>query len=503
MNRDDHMDEDQVFVEKSRGFSPFVMRWSSSGLHFLEMNSQHLIPSAALLILLTGSCAPDSGTGRGPMAVPAAWKNAGNFPTAAPVRDLSRWWSRFDDPTLNRLISSALKDNPDISAATARIRESRARRDSEYAGLFPVLNGGLSSNSRSTDSDPGGRNSGTSYSAALDASWEVDLFGRRRSALQAAAARVGAAEENLNSVHAALAAEIATTYTNLRANEARLVVLKKNVTTREQTAQLATWRQQSGEADSLESSQARSSLESARAAIPSLEQAIAQGRNQLALLAGREPGALDPVLSGGKGIPHPPVSLAIGIPADTLRQRPDVRVAGYQVLAAAANTRTAEAARYPSLDLTGSLGINTVNAEDFLNPETTAARLATNLTSPIFDAGRIRADIEAAGAVEQQAIDAYRSTVLTALAETENALIACRRSTERLATLEKATNLAREADQIARQRYEAGEIDFLAVLDSQRTLLNLEDNLLTTRTDRTTAYIRLYQALGGGWSSKT
>jgi len=467
------------------------------------MNSSHLIPSATLVFLLLGSCAPDSGVKSEAMAVPAAWKNAGNFPSAAPVRDLSRWWSRFDDPALHRLIASALNDSPDISAATARIRESRARRDSEYAGLFPALNGGLSSNSRSTDSDPGGRNSGTSYSASLDASWEVDLFGRQRSAVQAAAANLGAAEENLNSVHAALAAEIAATYTNLRANEARLVVLKQNVTTREQTAQLATWRQQAGEADSLESSQAQSSLESARAAIPSLEQAISQGRNQLALLAGREPGALDAMLSGGKGIPHPPGSLAIGIPADTLRQRPDVRVAGYQVLAAAANTRSAEAARYPSLNLTGSLGINTVNARDFINPETAAANLATNLTSPIFDAGRIRANIEAADAVEQQAIDSYRSTVLTALAETENALIACRRSAERLITLEKATRLAREADQLARQRYEAGEIDFLEVLDSQRTLLNLEDNLLTTRTDRTTAYIRLYQALGGGWSPKS
>lgn len=445
----------------------------------------------------------DSGTASKPMAVPAEWKNAGKFPVASPSKDLSRWWSRFDDPALNRLISAALNDSPDISAATARIREARARRDAEYAGLFPSLDGGVSTNSSSVDTDPGKRISGTSYSANLDASWEADLFGRRRSAVQAAAANVGAAEENLHSVHAALAAEIAATYTNLRTNEARLVVLKRNVATREQTAQLATWRKQAGEADSLESSQALSSLESARAAIPSLEQAIAQGRNQLALLAGREPGSLDSMLARGKNIPTPPDSLAIGIPADVLRQRPDVRVAGYQVLAAAANTRAAEAARYPSLNLTGSLGLNTVRARDFLDPETAAANLASSLASPIFDAGRIRAGIEAADAVEQQAIDNYRSTVLTALAETENALIACRRSAERLASLEKATQLARISDELARQRYEAGEIDFLDVLDSQRTLLNLEDNLLTTRTDRTTAYIRLYQALGGGWSSNS
>lgn len=459
-----------------------------------------LLPALIPIGLL--SCTLDSNVGSKPMSLPAAWKNAGAFPQASPTRDLSRWWGRFDDPVLNRLISGALETSPDISAATARVRESRARRDAEYSTLFPTINGGASTNSRSTRTDNAGTFSGTSYSAGLDASWEADLFGKRRSSVEAAAANLGAAQENLHSVHAALAAEIASTYTALRANEARLNVLRKNVTTREETAQLATWRQQAGEADSLEASQAQSSLESARAAIPSLEQAISSDRNQLALLSGRNPGSLDSMLSNGsRGIPSPPASLAVGIPADVLRQRPDVRVAGYQVLAAAANTRAVDATRYPSLNLSGSLGLNTANLRDVLDPKTATANLVAGLTSPIFDAGRIRANIEAAGAAEQQAIDNYRSTVLTALTETENALVACRRSAERLDTLEKATQLAREADLLARQRYQTGEIDFLDVLDSQRTLLSLEDNLLSTRTDRTTAYIRLYQALGGGWSA--
>ena len=197
----------------------------------------------------------------------------------------------------------------------------------------------------------------------------------------------------------------------------------------------------------------------------------------------------------------PPSSLAVGIPADVIRQRPDVRIAGYQVLAAAASTRAADAERYPSLDLSGSLGLGTTTAQKLFNPELATAGLVAGITSPIFDAGRIRAGIEAASAAEEQAIQNYRSVVLTALSETEDALVACRRSAERLDSLEKATRLARESDLLARQRYEAGEIDFLDVLDSQRTLLGLEDSLLSTRADRTTAYIRLYQALGGGWSS--
>lgn len=459
-----------------------------------------LLISQFALIGLIG-CGANSSVMHQQLPLPAEWRNAGKFPVAAPGRDLSRWWGRFNDPTLNRLIASALQDSPDVKTATSRVREARATRDAQYSSLFPSLDGGGGANFRRNRDDGAGTTSSHAYSAGLDASWEVDLFGRNRSSVEAAAANLGAAGENSHSVHAALAAEIATAYTNLRTNEARLVVLKQNVTTREETAQLAGWRLKAGEADSLEATQSQSSLESARAALPSLMGAISQGKNDLALLAGRAPGELDRMLASSRGIPVPPSSLAVGIPADVLRQRPDVRTAGYQVLAAAASTRATEATRYPSLNLSGSLGLNTTSGSKLFDPQSAAASIAGNITSPIFDAGRIKANIEASRASEEQAVLNYRKTVLTALSETENALIACRRSGERLATLEKATQLARESDEVARQRYQAGEIDFLDVLDSQRTLLGLEDNLLSTRTDRTTAYIRLYQALGGGWSA--
>jgi NodT family efflux transporter outer membrane factor (OMF) lipoprotein len=367
------------------------------------------------------------------LSLPQDWKNAGGFPVASPSRDLSRWWSRFKDPVLSRLIGDALKNSPDMASASARVRESRARRDAERASLFPSLGGSASSNSRAINSDSGGSNNNAVYSAGLDASWEVDLFGKRRSAVEAASANLGAAGENYNSVQAALASEIAIAYTTLRATEATLQVLLRNVKTREETYQLASWRQQAGEADSLEASQALSSFEQARAAIPLLEQNASRSRNLLALLSGREPGSLDAMLaSGNKGIPDPPRSLAVGIPADTLRQRPDVRIAGYELLAAAASARAADAGRYPSLDLSGSLGLNTLNSGKLFNPQTASAGLIAGISSPIFDAGRIRANIEAQNAVEEQAYQAYRATVLTALSETEDALIACRRTAERV-----------------------------------------------------------------------
>ncbi len=483
------------------GLIPFANGMAGAPFEF-NMSRSRLPLCSSLLLLGLGACSLNAPQTAPTMALPATWKHAGGFPLASPTQDLSRWWNHFDDPLLTQVITDALKASPDVAVAAARVREARARRDAERASLFPSLDGSAATSTRSLHSDPGTTVSTTGYSAGLDASWQVDLFSKRRSAVAAAAANLGAAAETAHSVQAALAAEIAIAYTSLRATEARFEVLQRNVKTREQTAQLASWRLQSGEADSLEASQALSSLEQARAGIPALEQTAAQTRNQLALLSGRPPGSLDAALSSNsRGIPNPARSLALGIPADTLRQRPDVRVAGYQVLAAAAYTRAADAARFPSLNLSGSLGLTALSAGKIFNPQTTSANALAGITSPIFDAGRIRSNIQAFTAAEQQAVHAYRATVLTALAETEDALIACRRSAERLASLEKATVAAREADTLAQLRYQAGEIDFLDVLNTQRTLLGLEDSLFATRTDRATAYIRLYQALGGGWSA--
>ncbi len=457
------------------------------------------LTSAAILAL--AGCASDSATLRQPVALPADWNNAHGFPVASPDRDLSRWWRRFDDPTLNRVISTALKNSPDFATAASRVRESKANRKAQAAALLPSLNGSLGAGSSTIHNDDSGSNGTSNYSANLNASWEIDLYGKNRAAVEAASANVDTAQANLHSVQASLASEIAITYTNLRVNEAGLIVLRQQITSREETTQLAEWRTESGEADSLESSQAISSLEQARAGVPALERSISEAKNQLALLAGQTPGSLDGMLASGKHvIPDPARSLAVGIPADTLRQRPDVRAAGYQLLSAAATSKVVTASQYPSLDLSGSLGLNTLSSGNLFSPETATGSIIAGLAGPIFDGGRIRANIDAQNEVEEQAYQAYRSSILTALSEVEDSLVACRRTSERLAILEKATAAAREADQLAQQRYQAGVIDILTVLDTQRSLLGLESSLFNARADRTTSYIQLYKALGGGWS---
>ncbi len=464
---------------------------------FLMKPARHLfLPAAIGCLAACSSVIPSAPAHK----LPADWKNAAAFPVTSGPKDLSRWWTRFNDPTLNRLVKTTMDGSPDLATAAARIRESRARRNAERAGLFPTLTGAAgadtSAASRNDNSD-----TSTSYSTGLNASWEIDLFGRQRSSIQAASANLGATEENHNSVQAALASEVAIAYVNLRSAETRLDVVRRSLKSREETYNLAKYRLQAGTIDTLEADQAFTSLQQARASIPSLEQTIAQTKNLINLIAGQGPGSLDGMLSAGRrAIPAPPSSLAIGIPADTIRQRPDVRVAGYQLLAAAANTRAANAERFPSLSLSGSLGLNTLSSGKLFNPETATAGIGAGIFSPIFDAGRIKANIEAQQAIEEQSVQTYRSVVLTALSETEDALIACRRTAERQSTLQQAENTARAAAETAAQRYEAGVTDILTVLDSQRTLLSIEETLVSIQAERTIAYIQLYKALGGGWS---
>ena len=201
-------------------------------------------------------------------------------------------------------------------------------------------------------------------------------------------------------------------------------------------------------------------------------------------------------------VPVPSRRLAVGIPADTIRQRPDVRATGYRWVASVARTRAAEAGRLPSLGLSGRLGVDTLSAGKFFNPESAGGSIVAGLTGPIFNAGRIRAGIEAAGAAQEQALMAYQTSVLTALSEVEDALIGCRRSQERLEILARAEDDARGADELARLRYRTGGADFTTVLDTQRTLLSIGESLVAARADRAAAHIQLYKALGGGWTAR-
>ncbi len=472
------------------------------------MNPRHVSPGACLVLaagcmLALSSCASTGSRKslKNAVTVPSAWSQEapalGPLDTAA----LPTWWKRFNDPILDELITGALRSSPDVHSALSRIAEYRARRGIERSGLFPSLDANVSGGrTRTTSRDPNLTMTTVSYAASLDASWQVDLFGRQRQTLAAASADLAQTEENYYGAQVSLAADVASAYVSLRSAEAQLTVVQHSLGTRRETVQLTQWQEQAGTGNALATQQSLATLELARASIPALQLTITQTRNQLALLSGRPPGSLDPLLAPPHDVPVAPPDLAIGIPAEMLRQRPDVRAAERGVEAAFARTAAARRQRLPALTLTGSIGVEALTAGRLFNPASTVVNFLGGLTAPIFDAGRISQTITIQHELEQQSLNAYASTVLAALGEVENALVAVQRNTERLDILTRATAAAREAATLSALQFQAGQVDLLVSLDAQRTLLDLEQQTVTTAANRASAYVQLYQALGGGWT---
>jgi multidrug efflux system outer membrane protein len=455
----------------------------------------------ALLAVLGGCSAipplPDSAHD---MALPGAWATADAAIKPAAVHDLSNWWRQMGDPVLDDLIERALTAAPDMRTAQARLKQARASRDLAVANLFPSLGvSGSASRSKSGSVAGGSGATQTVYSAGFDASWEPSIFGGQRDAASGAEADLAASAATLESTRVSLAAEVALEYVTLRTYQQRLAFARDNAASQAETLQITDWKQQAGLATSLDVEQARTSLEQSKASIPSLEVGRAEAEHRLAVLLGQPPGSLRDLLQKAKPLPAAPDEVAVGIPADTIRQRPDVRAAEFALRGEMARTAEQQAARYPSLKLSGSWGWTAFSVGALGGSDTLVRSLVGSLAANLFDGGRIRARIAVQSAVEEQALVAYESSILTALEDVENALVSYAAGRERLDTRRRAAESARNAAQLARTLYEAGSADFQKVLDTERTRLTAEDGLASAEGDLLVAVIKLYKALGGGW----
>jgi outer membrane protein, multidrug efflux system len=431
-----------------------------------------------------------------PLAVPGAWQGTGGEAAAPPFRDLSRWWESLGDETLTGLVEKALVASPDLRAAQSRLRQARAQRGLAKADFLPSVDGALTAGTSKAT-----RTSALeSYSAGLDASWEVDVFGGTRKAVSAAHADVEASEASLHDTQVSLAAEVALAYVQLRAYQARLAISRSSLARQEETLDLTRWRAQAGLTSELDVAQARANLEDTRAQVPSLETALAETEHALATLLGQPPAALHDRLAAAGPIPAIPDTVAAGIPADTLRQRPDVRVAERQLVAAIARVGEAKAARFPTFRLSGTLNAVGASVGDLLSAETVARSLLGSLTAPIFYRGRIRRQIEIQSEAQEQALVAYERAVLSALEEVENAIVSLANARRRRESLEAGAEASRTAAELARQRYATGLTSYQTVLDTERTVLSAEDSLESSKADGAQALVRLYKALGGGWT---
>lgn len=435
--------------------------------------------------------------------MPTNWTTAldgGLNNSAADTNLLGRWWTVLDDPILSDLIERARAGNLDLRQAEARVREARAQRGIAKADLLPTV-GASASASRTVASKQAGNGLTTDYySTGFDASWELDLFGGKHRSLESATASWQAAEESLRDVQVSLLAEVALNYVEVCSYQELLSITESNVTAHTETCDLTRWRYKSGLTTQLDLDQARLSLEQVRAQVPFLKTGLDQAKYRLAVLLGQPPGALNQLLAEPRRIPVTPKEVAVGVPADLLRRRPDVRNAERQLAAQTAQIGVSKAELYPGFSLVGSLGLESLEYANLYTTSTRAAQGLAKAAWTLFDGGKIRQNIKVQTARQEQALSYYEATVLTALKDVENALVAYANEQTRRKSLVEAVQSGQSAFELARDQYSSGLVSFQTVLDTQQSLLLVQDQLASSEANVTSNLIRLYKALGGGWT---
>jgi NodT family efflux transporter outer membrane factor (OMF) lipoprotein len=417
---------------------------------------------------------------------------------------LALWWTTLNDPELSSLEERAVKGNLDLKEAQARIREARALRAISKSDLFPTVDAGGSITENRLSENTLRRTVGVDlksslYAAGFDAGWELDIFGGVRRSVEAAQANFEATQEDLHDVLVSLLAEVALNYVEVRTFQTRLSAINANIKNQQESYELNQSRYQAGIVDELAVQESLRLLETSRSQIPSLEAGLDAAKNRLAVLLGEQPGKLHGELKAKRSIPAVPATVTVGIPAETLRHRPDIRQAERFLAAQTARIGVATADLYPKFRLFGTIGLESLSAGDFFEYASRTWSFGPSFSWNIFDAGAIRQNIEVQTARQEQALLQYESAVLQALEEVENALVAYAKEQNRRESLIKAEAAARRATQLARDQYQAGLVAFNNVLDAQRALLILQDQLARSQGTVTSNLVRLYKALGGGW----
>ncbi|KPH58920.1 efflux transporter outer membrane subunit [Novosphingobium sp. ST904] len=464
------------------------------------------VPLAAGLL---ASCAvgPDyAARSAGELGVPDQWS------VSAPpqAEDLTRWWRNFDDPVLTQLVEQAAATNLDLEQAIARLRQARESLVISGAALLPSASGSGSVNRTETLKGGGttltlpdgtvtttGGGGRTSFSLGLDASYQLDLFGGNRRAVEASRAQFEGSGFDYATTLLTVQSEVARNYVLARAYQAQLENAKASLAIQDDNLQIAGWRVMAGLVSSVDQEQARASRAQTAAGIPQVEQQYNAAVSRISVLTGQAPGALKPLLAPVRPIPRGPVQVGSGIPANVLRQRPDVRSSERQLAAATAQIGVAKAALLPQLNISGSLDTNAANFNSLF--DTITGGLFGGISQAIFNGGRLNAQVRSSRAAADGAFAAYRSSVLTALEDVENAVVALQSAEERERQFAIALDASNNSALLARAQYRSGLTDFTTLNTQESALISARNGLVQARSDRATALIALYDALGGGW----
>jgi outer membrane protein, multidrug efflux system len=466
------------------------------------MRNTHLLLTLAAAVVLSG-CAV------GPNYVRPQTPVAAQFAGAEPAvytnqRSQIEFWKQFDDPTLNQLVGDSLRANYDLRIAVGRLVQSRALRNQSEFDLAPTVtaSGGYNKQRTPEVEDPfGGAYTQKFYDAGFDATWELDFFGGVRRNVQARNAELRGEVANLHDAQVSVIAEVARNYFELRGEQTQLAVARANVENERQVLQLAEAERTAGSGTDLDVARAQAQLSSTLSTIGPLEAAVSRSIHRLGVLTGRDPNALTGVLSAPHELPPLPHIVPVGSPADMLRRRPDIRSAEQNLEASTDLVGVAVSNLFPKVTFTGSFGFAAAAPGGFGTSASRSYGIGPAIYLPAFDLGRVHEQIAGAWAGAVSALDQYHSTVLNALEETEDALVTHARDRDQLTHAEDAASASATAARLAKIRYQGGLVDFLSVLDAERTQLQAEDALAQDRTEAATSLIAVYKALGGGWET--
>lgn len=501
--------------------------------------------------LLASGCMTGPDYARPEIATPADWTSDKAPGVTADPAALADWWTQFNDPILTDLVARAARDNFDVQVAASRVREARAARGIVAASLLPSVGGSASATRSqgpevSVDSGPPvsggigfgpggltrtinvrGRNVSVSHTASaaggttgltisptggapdrtsdlftlgFDASWEIDVFGGNRRAVEAADADLEAVIEAERQVLVTLAAEVALNYIDLRAAQNRLLITQRNIAAQEETVKLTAARYEAGLSSELDAVRARALLASFQGQVPLLEQQVASAIYRLSLILGGEPGLLVAELQSPAPLPAVPGAVPVGLPSELLRRRPDIRTAERQLAAENARIGVAMAELYPKFFLTGGVSGQSNVLGSALNNANQLWSFGPSVSWPIFQGGRIRANIEVQNERQEQALIRYEQSIMIALSEVENSLVGFDKEQVYRKALQEAVAANQRAVSLANERYTRGLEGFLNPLQAQRDLFDTEDRLVQSESIVLANLVSLYKALGGGWN---
>lgn len=439
---------------------------------------------------LAGCAAPAIEPPAPTIAINDQWAQSDPAPLEA---DLALYWQQLNDPLLTSLVERAIIENRDLAQSVARLDQARAALRQSRAGRLPAISG---SGSAVRDIGDFARD-GVLFNLGADASWELDLFGQISNDIAAAKADFAAAGYAEADLQRLIVGQVAISVINARALAGQLAIAKDTLAFQEENLAIARWRNQAGLVSSLDVEQARTQRAQTAATIPQLESSLTATANAISTLVAEPPGRVLDALSAETAVPAPPPTLGFAAPAQVLRQRPDVRSAEASLVASTARIGIARAQLLPLVRLTGSIGTGPAQAGNLFDIIT--GGLVGSVSQLIFDGGRTRALVDSSEAAARGALAAWEQTILTALEEVESAAVDQRKADERVSIFAEAVDAANNSAILARSQYQAGLTDFATVVIAENQLLSARNQFVSAEADRASAFVRLTQALGGGW----